>query len=116
MQLANGIILGTSGFYADAENFAKEMRRRIAEYKYSHQKEISVSSVAQLMQVVLYQKRFFPYYSFNILGGLDEEGRGAVYSFDPVGSYEREGYRAGGSAASLVQPFLDNQVMHISCF
>jgi hypothetical protein len=41
-------------------------------------------------------------------------GSGAVYSFDPVGSYEREACRAAGAAQSLVQPFLDNQVGHIS--
>ena len=45
-----------------------------------------------------------------ILGGLDEEGRGALYSYDPVGSYEREQCRAAGAAASLIMPFLDNQV------
>lgn len=37
-------------------------------------------------------------------------GTGAVYSFDPVGSYERETCRAAGAAQSLLQPFLDNQV------
>jgi hypothetical protein len=36
-------------------------------------------------------------------------GTGAVYSFDPVGSYEREACRAAGAAQSLLQPFLDNQ-------
>lgn len=45
-----------------------------------------------------------------ILGGLDEEGKGALYSYDPVGSYEREQCRAAGAAASLIMPFLDNQV------
>ena len=43
-------------------------------------------------------------------GGLDEEGKGALYSYDPVGSYEREQCRAAGAAASLIMPFLDNQV------
>jgi 20S proteasome alpha/beta subunit len=37
-------------------------------------------------------------------------GTGAVYSYDPVGSYEREACRAAGAAQSLLQPFLDNQV------
>lgn len=59
---------------------------------------------------MLYQKRFFPYYVHAILGGLDEEGKGAIYSYDPVGSYEREQCRAAGAAASLIMPFLDNQV------
>jgi hypothetical protein len=43
-------------------------------------------------------------------------GSGAVYSFDPVGSYEREACRAAGAAQSLVQPFLDNQVSYFGLF
>ncbi|KAJ8609269.1 hypothetical protein MRB53_039210 [Persea americana] len=53
---------------------------------------------------------FFPYYVTTIVAGLDERGVGAVYSFDPVGSYEREQCRAAGAASSLIMPFLDNQV------
>ena len=45
-----------------------------------------------------------------ILGGLDENGKGALYSYDPVGSYEREQCRSAGAASSLIMPFLDNQV------
>lgn len=51
------------------------------------------------------------------VGGIDRDGTGAVYSFDPVGSYERESCRAAGAAQSLVQPFLDNMVrLYISLF
>ena len=98
---------------------------------------ISCAAVAQRLSVMLYSRRFFPYYAFNILAGLDNEGesvtvgvtnvrsslvlpvtyyththtsgRGCVYSFDVVGSYDRETYRAGGSASSMLQPLLDNQ-------
>lgn len=44
------------------------------------------------------------------VGGIDRDGTGGVYSFDPVGSYERESCRAAGAAQSLVQPFLDAMV------
>ncbi|GME93384.1 unnamed protein product [[Candida] boidinii] len=71
---------------------------------------MSSQSAARYIQHLLYNKRFFPYYVHTILAGLDEEGKGAIYSFDPVGSYEREQCRAGGAAASLIMPFLDNQV------
>jgi 20S proteasome subunit beta 6 len=71
---------------------------------------MTVSACAQRLSHILYNKRFFPYYVYAILGGLDEEGKGALYSYDPVGSYEREQCRAGGAAASLIMPFLDNQV------
>lgn len=39
-----------------------------------------------------------------------DAGKGAVYSFDPVGSYQRDAYKAGGSASAMLQPLLDNQV------
>ena len=45
-----------------------------------------------------------------ILAGLDEEGNGALYSYDPAGSYKRDQCAAAGAAASLIMPFLDNQV------
>ena len=79
-------------------------------YKYQHGKKISVKACAQRLATILYGKRFFPYYVTAILGGLDEDGKGALYSYDPVGSYEREQCRAAGAAASLIMPFLDNQV------
>jgi 20S proteasome subunit beta 6 len=37
-----------------------------------------------------------------------------VFSFDPVGSYEREKYRAGGSASAMLQPLLDNQIGYLN--
>jgi 20S proteasome subunit beta 6 len=86
------------------------MRLTIEAYHNAHQRPMQLSSVARMIQTLLYGKRFFPYYVYTIIGGLDAEGKGAVYSFDPVGSYEREQCRAGGAAASLIMPFLDNQV------
>jgi 20S proteasome subunit beta 6 len=79
-------------------------------YEYQHGKPMSVRACAQRLSTILYSKRFFPYYVHAILAGLDEEGKGALYSYDPVGSYEREQCRAAGAAASLIMPFLDNQV------
>lgn len=50
--------------------------------------------------------RMHPYGDCIILSG-----KGAVYSFDPVGSYQRDSFKAGGSASAMLQPLLDNQVM-----
>ncbi|RIA85694.1 nucleophile aminohydrolase [Glomus cerebriforme] len=109
-KLTEKAVLATNGFFADGLALTKRLGQKLEWYKHAHDKEMSTRALAQMLSNTLYYKRFFPYYVFNLLGGIDEQGRGVVYSYDPVGSYEPEMYRAGGSAASLVQPFLDNQV------
>ncbi|CAG8766321.1 6274_t:CDS:2, partial [Acaulospora morrowiae] len=103
-------VLAMNGFAADGVSLVKRLGQRMEWYKHAHDKEMSTPALAQMLSNTLYYRRFFPYYTFSLLGGVDEKGQGVVYSFDPVGSYKPELYRAGGSAAALIQPFLDNQV------
>ncbi|KAH8822617.1 nucleophile aminohydrolase [Flagelloscypha sp. PMI_526] len=109
-RLTDRTVLAVNGFAADGNMFVKQVRQRLEWYRHAHAKDMPIRAIARLIQTMLYQRRFFPYYVYNILGGIEEDGSGAVYSFDPVGSYEREACRAAGSAQSLVQPFLDNQI------
>ncbi|KUJ22409.1 N-terminal nucleophile aminohydrolase [Mollisia scopiformis] len=104
------LVLSVVGFAADGHALKERLDAIVKMYRYQHGKPMSVKACAQRLSTILYGKRFFPYYVTAILGGLDEDGKGAVYSYDPVGSYEREQCRAAGAAASLIMPFLDNQV------
>ena len=107
---SGNIILSVVGFAADGRALKERLDNIVKMYEYQHGKPMSVKACAQRLSTILYSKRFFPYYVHAILAGLDEDGKGALYSYDPVGSYEREYCRAAGSAASLIMPFLDNQV------
>jgi len=109
-KLTDKAVLAVNGFAADGNMFVKKVKQRLEWYRHAHSKDMPLRAIARMIQTMLYAQRFFPYYVYNILGGIEEDGTGAVYSFDPVGSYEREACRAAGAASALVQPFLDNQI------
>ncbi|KAI9728942.1 MAG: Proteasome subunit beta type-6 [Chrysothrix sp. TS-e1954] len=104
------IVLSVVGFAADGIALRERLDTAVKMYRYQHGKPMSLAACAQRLSHILYGKRFFPFYVTCILGGLDENGKGGLYSYDPVGSYEREQCRSAGAASSLITPFLDNQV------
>ncbi|CAM8936703.1 unnamed protein product [Rhodiola kirilowii] len=109
-KLADKCYMASSGFQGDVKALQKHLNARHLIYQHQHGKQMSCPAMGQLLSNTLYYKRFFPYYSFNILGGLDNEGKGCVFTYDAVGSYERVGYSAQGSGSTLITPFLDNKL------
>ena len=63
--------VGWCGFSLPVKN---SPRCACCRYERAHSKEMAVSAMAQMLSITLYNRRFFPYYTFNIVGGLDEEG------------------------------------------
>lgn len=109
-QVQPNCVVGSVGFHGDSLTFIKNLQIRLRMYEYEHNKKASTPAVAQLLSTMLYYRRFFPFYVNTIVAGINNEGQGCIYSYDPVGSYEREVYRAGGSSAALLQPLLDSQL------
>lgn len=110
LQLSSKVVVASAGMQADTKALHKVLQMRNVMYQHNHARPMSVSAVAQNLSNTLYNKRFFPYYTFNLVAGLDTEGRGAVYNYDAIGSYERSGYFCQGSGKGLIQPVLDNQL------
>ncbi|GMN43069.1 hypothetical protein TIFTF001_012270 [Ficus carica] len=109
-KLADKSVMASSGFQADVRALQKQLAARHSIYQHQHNKQMSCPAMAQLLSNTLYYKRFFPYYAFNVLGGLDNEGKGCVFTYDAVGSYEKVGYSAQGSGSTLIMPVLDRQL------
>jgi len=110
VQLSSKAVLASAGMQADQITLHKVLKSRMVRYRQDHRKEMSTHSIAQMLSNTLYYKRFFPYYTFNVFGGIDDNGEGCVFSYDAVGSYERTKYSASGSGQQLLIPLLDNQV------
>ncbi|EZA55274.1 Proteasome subunit beta type-1 [Ooceraea biroi] len=92
--LSKSTILGCCGCWCDTLTLTRLLSARMQMYKHEHQKEMTTPATAQMLSIMLYHKRFFPYYVSNILAGLDENGKGCIYSYDPIGHCERTTYRA----------------------
>jgi 20S proteasome subunit beta 6 len=65
-----------------------------------------------MISIMMYGRRFFPYYTNTVITGLDTDGKGCIFAFDPVGSMTQQLYACEGSAMPLILPILD---AHVSC-
>merc|ERR1711985_68116 len=103
-------LIASAGFDGDRSQLHKVLTFRSENYEHFHKKPMGCPAMAQMLGNTLYYKRFFPYYTFNLCAGLDDQGLGCVYTYDAIGSHERVGYSCQGSGKDLVQPVLDNQL------
>ncbi|KAK1442681.1 glutamine phosphoribosylpyrophosphate [Babesia gibsoni] len=109
-KLTDTCVLGTAGMQADMMALHSALERQIEAYRYANHKEPGIRVIAQLLSTILYSRRFFPYYTFNILCGVDEMGNGVTCGFDALGNYGFESHMAKGTGASLVTSILDNHL------
>jgi len=110
VRLTDKCVIATSGMQADMVALHRIVSMRIALFEHDHRKVPSINAIAQMLSTILYYRRFFPYYTFNLLAGIDDEGKGAVYGYDAVGSFERTQYVAEGTGSALMMSALDNQL------
>lgn len=67
-EVANGrSVLGSSGCWADILTLTRLLETRAKIYWHEHDKPMSTGAMAQMLATILYSKRFFPYYTHNIL-------------------------------------------------
>ncbi|CAD8136079.1 unnamed protein product [Paramecium octaurelia] len=109
-QLTDKCVLATAGQYADFIALRKFLQQRLQLYEFQNEVQASTETVAHLLSRELYSRRFFPYYTFNLLAGLDENNHGVVYGYDAIGSYDKMTYGVQGSGQELVVAVLDNQL------
>lgn len=105
----NNFFLITTGFHADGYDVYNKLKYTMVDYESNHKRYMKIQSLAHLLHNLLYSKRFFPYYSYCILAGFDDE-KPFVYTYDCVGSYDKTMVRVDGSGACMIQPLFDSKI------
>ena len=108
-KMGTDVVLASGGFRGDILTLQKILKAQMTQYEHKHGEGMKVHAIARDLSNTLYGRRFFPYYTWNLLGGLDMNGEGTVYTYDPVGNYERVRVSCSGTAEPIIQPLLDNQ-------
>lgn len=109
-KLTDHCCVASAGMQAERSTLWKVLDYKVTFYDHEHAQELWTPGVAQMLSNTLYGKRFFPFYTFNVVGGVDEQGNGRVYGYDAVGSFESAPYTVSGSGSALITSLLDNQV------
>jgi len=111
-QLTPTCVLGSPGMQADRSALHKNLGVRLQWYEYQNSGlKPDVRAISQMLSNTLYMRRFFPFYTFNVLAGVDAAGQGVVYSYDAVGCTQAMSYGCTGSGTQLIEALMDNQVL-----
>jgi 20S proteasome subunit beta 6 len=107
-KLTEKCAITSSGMVADIDALHKNLITKVKIYERQHRRQPDTESLAKLLSNTLYGRRFAPFYTFNLLCGLDKSGVGIVYGYDAIGSYDSSTYGVQGTGSSMANPLLDN--------
>lgn len=70
-KLSKNCYLMSFGMMADRLNLWKKMEREVELYEFKTNRKPSLDSFSHLLGNILYEKKNFPFYTFNLVAGFD---------------------------------------------
>lgn len=95
-----------AGLIGDMQILLRELAAYAKLFELENSRKISTRSVAKALSNILFQRRYFPYITQTIVGGLDDEGA-TIYILDPFGSVIPDRYATVGSGAEIAVGVLE---------
>ncbi len=104
--ITDNIIVGSAGVSGDYQMLSSFLTAESQLFKLEHRRPITVNAAAQLLSNILFSRKFMPYLTQTLIGGVDQDGA-HLFSLDLTGSLIEEKYAAVGTATSLVLGVLE---------
>ena len=105
--LTENVGAACAGMVADMNVLARQVAALSKIRKMEIRRKVPTNSVAKLMSVIMFERRYFPLLTQVIVGGYDDKPR--IYTLDPLGSLLPDEYAAVGSGAEMALGILDAQ-------
>jgi len=99
-KLTDNIGAACAGIVADMQILARQIGAYAKLYELDHRRSAPVKAMAKTLSNLLFQRRYFPYITQTIVGGVDDEGYN-IYILDPIGSVIPDKYAAVGTGAVI---------------
>jgi proteasome beta subunit len=100
------LAIASAGIIADMQTLAKILKLNARSYELDMKKKPTVKAMAKLLSVVMFSRRFMPFFAEVLVGGVDEEGSHLIV-MDPLGSLIEDNYAALGTGAKVAIGILD---------
>jgi proteasome beta subunit len=96
-----------AGMVADMQVLARQVEALAKIRKLETRREMATNSVAKLMSVIMFERRYFPLLTQVIVGGVETTPE--IYTLDPLGSLLPDNYAAVGTGAELALGLIDSE-------
>lgn len=94
-----------AGMVADMQVLVRQVEALAKIRKLETRREVPPNSVAKLMSVIMFERRYFPLLTQVIVGGINSKPE--IYTLDPLGSVLPDDYAAVGTGAELALGIMD---------
>ena len=96
-----------AGMIADMQILVRQVGALAKIRKLETRRNVPPNSIAKMMSVIMFERRFFPLLTQVIVGGLDNKPQ--IYTLDPLGSVLPDEYAAVGSGAEMALGVMDGE-------
>jgi proteasome beta subunit len=94
-----------AGMVADMQVLVRQVEALAKIRKLETRREVPPNSVAKLMSVIMFERRYFPLLTQVIVGGINIKPE--IYTLDPLGSVLPDDYAAVGTGAEMALGIMD---------
>jgi proteasome beta subunit len=104
-QITDQVASACAGMVADMQVLTRQVGALAKIRKLETRREMATNSVAKLMSVIMFERRYFPLLTQVIVGGVQTTPE--IYTLDPLGSLLPDNYAAVGTGAEMALGLID---------